>query len=395
MINLKRKWRTTEKRFATPHRSKLISYSLATTVILYKYLRLFVVLYWCVFFSQNNKKLKNLVLEKKYRPSILKRANVNNKIDLSIIIPIYNVEKYINECLLSVFKQKTQYTYEVIAINDHSTDDSLTIINNFKHKDNLKIINLNSNIGLSGARNKGLESATGKYLFFLDSDDLLCIDAVQHLIELAYHHEADVVEVGILNFQCDEQIIIPKTDYKIIIANNSVDINNNAAGFAAGKIYNRSLFENINFPEGLVFEDGIIRKIILRLANKYVRSTKHAYLYRNNPESISNTTLEQKYGLDHFEMISYCVEEYYRLFLKPDMLLYKQLLRESTFYLNKRASNFQNDTKRHMLSECKKLLIKVENDIQGDTQLTIIEKIARFSIYNIHIKVWEAVSEFM
>lgn len=395
MLNLEKKWRTTERKFASTHRSKLISYSLTITVILYKYLRLFVVLYWDVFLSQYKKKIKNLALEKKYRSSILKRANVNNEIDLSIIIPVYNVEKYINKCLLSVFKQNTQYTYEVIAINDHSPDNSLTIINNFKNKDNLKIINLNSNIGLSGARNKGLESATGKYLFFLDSDDLLCIDAVQHLIELAYHHEADVVEAGILSFQCDEQIVIPKTDYEIIIANNSEDINNNAGGFAAGKVYNRSLFEKVNFPEGLVFEDGIIRKIILRLANKYVKSTKYAYLYRNNPESISNTTLERKYGLDHFEMISYCVEEYYRLFLKPDTLLYKQLLRESTFFLNKRASNFQNNTKRHMLSECKKVLIKVENDIQGDMQLTIIEKIARFSIYNIHIKVWEAVSEFM
>lgn len=93
-----------------------------------------------------------------------------DKIKISIIIPVYNVEKYIEECLISVLNQ-TMKEIEIICINDGSTDNSLKILNNYKNKnENIRIVN-QENSGLSNARNVGLSLAKGEYIFFLDSDD--------------------------------------------------------------------------------------------------------------------------------------------------------------------------------------------------------------------------------
>ncbi|MGG0574550.1 glycosyltransferase [Priestia aryabhattai] len=110
--------------------------------------------------------------------------------DLSIILPVYNVEPYLSSCLDSIFK-KNIYSFEVIAINDGSTDNSLKILEDYKERfGNLIVIN-QQNSGPSIARNKGLESARGTFIYFFDSDDIL-MDGID-LISLANSQGADIV----------------------------------------------------------------------------------------------------------------------------------------------------------------------------------------------------------
>lgn len=110
--------------------------------------------------------------------------------DLSIILPVYNVEPYLSSCLDSIFK-KNIYSFEVIAINDGSTDNSLKILEDYKERfENLIVIN-QQNSGPSIARNKGLESARGTFIYFFDSDDIL-MDGID-LISLANSQGADIV----------------------------------------------------------------------------------------------------------------------------------------------------------------------------------------------------------
>lgn len=112
----------------------------------------------------------------------------NSDIDISVIAPVYNVENYVVDCLQSIITQKIQGNIEIIVIDDASTDNSLKIVQgNFRHIPDLKIIQNDKNIGLGASRNVGLEIARGKYMYFMDSDDILQAGALQIL------HDADII----------------------------------------------------------------------------------------------------------------------------------------------------------------------------------------------------------
>lgn len=127
-------------------------------------------------------------------------------IKISIIIPCYNVEKYIKECLDSILMQELK-EFEIICINDGSTDNTLEILNSYKEKySNIKIIN-QSNKGLSTARNVGMKYAEGKYIYFVDADDFLSNDKALALIyNEAEKNKLDVLFFSFENFTDDEEM---------------------------------------------------------------------------------------------------------------------------------------------------------------------------------------------
>ena len=122
----------------------------------------------------------------------------DNTYDVSIIVPCYNVEPYVKECIESIVNQKTKYKYEVIIINDGSTDKTLDIINEYKNISNLVIIN-KPNSGLGQSRNVGVERAKGKYIIFVDSDDLVTEFMVEDLMDAATKDNYDMVEANFVN----------------------------------------------------------------------------------------------------------------------------------------------------------------------------------------------------
>ncbi|MEC0666415.1 glycosyltransferase [Priestia flexa] len=148
--------------------------------------------------------------------------------DLSIILPVYNVEPYLSSCLNSIF-QKKEYSFEVIAINDGSTDNSLKILEEYKAKfSNLTVIS-QKNSGPSVARNKGLAKAKGNYIYFFDSDDILH-DSI-NLISLSQNTDVDIITFNAEVFKDNENNILesvdsykePRVIYKI---NQSKYVNN-------------------------------------------------------------------------------------------------------------------------------------------------------------------------
>ena len=122
---------------------------------------------------------------------------VNVQYDLQIIIPAYNVQNYISQCLQSVLYQKTHYRYMVTIVDDGSTDTTSTIIHKFvERKDyscTVKLIT-QKNHGLSAARNSGLQKIYGQYVMFVDSDDILQANAVEEMLNIAYKQDADIVQ---------------------------------------------------------------------------------------------------------------------------------------------------------------------------------------------------------
>ena len=164
--------------------------------ILAQYYRLMIVL--CARFSKRKtnisikdyqKEIEHLFTPPEYKCD--KGLNYREEtLDLSIIIPVYNGEKYLKECLASIFNNKTKYEYEVIVIDDGSSDDSMKILQSYS-KDNL-IIKSQTNQGAAAARNQGLDLARGEYVAFIDSDDYISDDYIEKLVCEGKEKKADV-----------------------------------------------------------------------------------------------------------------------------------------------------------------------------------------------------------
>lgn len=230
---------------------------------------------------------------------------------ISIIVPIYNVESYLNKCLNSIVNQ-TLKDIEIITVNDGSTDNSLSIIKEYSLKyKNIKIIN-KDNGGLSDARNIGIESALGEYIAFVDSDDWIEKEMMFDMYNLAKNNDADIVFCSLQKVDKFGNVIknIPQfhnLPEKIILKDN-LNLLGEIENFACNKIFRKSLFKNITFPKGLNFEDNAtIPRIILK-SKILAKSNNYYYKYLVRQNSISNS--HNKKGLDMLKAIYLVKNEY-------------------------------------------------------------------------------------
>ncbi len=214
--------------------------------------------------------------------------------DLSIIIPVYNTERYLRKCLESIFKNLPKNT-EVIIVNDGTKDNSEVIIKEFeeKYKDIL-VYYKKENGGLSSAKNFGLERATGKYITFVDSDDY--VDENMHLdmLSVANKNDADIV-------YCDvEEVFEDNKKLYVHCTNNNrstpffkaIDINLMAASW--NKLIKKDLFKGISYPNGLNNEDVAVTPILFARANKIIKIDKPYYKYFQRTGSIQNSIFSSK-----------------------------------------------------------------------------------------------------
>lgn len=229
---------------------------------------------------------------------------------ISVIIPVYNVEKYLDECINSVVNQ-TYTNIEIMLVDDGSIDDSSNICDEWKKKSEcIKVIH-KKNGGLSDARNVGIENAQGKYIIFVDSDDWIPRDSIEYLYNLIINYEADIVCGTIL--EVFDRKYIRKINIKedIVVANNVEALEDlmymqRITNSASGKIYKKELFDSIKYPVGKLYEDlGTTYKVFSK-ANKIVLSNKNVYFYfKNNQESIVN----RKYSYRELDRITFAREE--------------------------------------------------------------------------------------
>lgn len=205
-----------------------------------------------------------------------------NQVKVSIIVPAYNASNYIVECLRSLVTQKTTYSYEIIVINDGSTDDTLERIKSVKCE-KIKIID-KPNGGISSARNAGITNAYGEYLIFCDADDYMDERAIQHLIERAEKTDADIVE-GTYRYVSETGQMGHAARHKSA-RGKSV----NTFGVPWCKCIRKSLFRGVCFPD-YWFEDSVIHHIILPRANRIEWIDDVVYYYRTNSNgATSNIT---------------------------------------------------------------------------------------------------------
>ena len=209
---------------------------------------------------------------------------------VSVIVPVYNVEKYLKRCLDSIIDQ-TYSNIEIILIDDGSTDNSGTICDRYTKNDKRIIVIHKENGGLSSARNAGIEIATGKYLCFIDSDDYIENDMIEYLYCGIKKYDVDIATCGFSNIYSTgrkECITIPKEDI-IYSKKDALDIHL-LSGYiddiTCNKMFKKKLYENIRYPEGYLYEDMITTYKLINKANKVALRPNSKYNYCKRNDSI-------------------------------------------------------------------------------------------------------------
>ncbi|WP_159020231.1 glycosyltransferase [Algibacter sp. L3A6] len=179
---------------------------------------------------------------------------------LSIIVPVYNVQDYLKKCLDSLFNQDIETNeYEVITVNDGSTDNSLIILKELKDiYPSIKIFT-QKNQGLSGARNTGIEKASGDYILFVDSDDYILKNSLKLIVDIAEERNLDILEFGAEGIsETDSTVYISQSStLKKILTGEEYLANISYMSSACNKLYNRMFLNNKNlrFMKGVYIED--------------------------------------------------------------------------------------------------------------------------------------------
>lgn len=246
------------------------------------------------------------VLKKFYpkdKPLFHQKNTTEPTVDLQIIVPVYNVEKYLDDCICSILNQKTTFSYSVVLVNDGSTDGSGLILEKYKEQPSFTIIH-QKNSGLSNARNTALNRISGNYVMFVDSDDMLPENAIQSLLEVAYKYDAEIVEGGHQLFNSESWENICSHSDKIIKC-----VGNELFGFAWGKVIRSDRLSDFCFPEGFLFEDTVMRTLLYPSCSTTYTIPDIVYYYRNNNLEITQTSGSSPRCIDTFWMMKYCLEE--------------------------------------------------------------------------------------
>lgn len=250
------------------------------------------------------------------------------KCNISIIVPIYNVGKWLTRCLSSIHYQ-TYKNFEVLLIDDGSSDNSSEICKSFLKKDHRFIYHRKVNGGLSDARNYGIDRAKGKYIIFIDSDDYIEKEYVEKLYQCILDNKADVIICGFKRVNEDGKVIdvdnLCMTNKKILngeeIIELSFDVKNSgwALACAWNKIYNRRLFDGgLRFAKNRYYEDGYIFPHLFLKVKKAVLIHQSLYNYVQRNNSIMHSVMNIKKIKDD----DYSMQSWIKLFKNTNKKLY-------------------------------------------------------------------------
>lgn len=293
-------------------------------------------------------------------------ADGSMKYDLQIIIPCYNVEKYIEECMDSIVSNLKDTDYKVIAtvINDGSKDNTSTILHKYidlildnpilnrgGYKQSIELIE-QENKGFSGARNTGLKKLKGKYITFLDSDDLLADGAFDALLSAAYKNDYDIVQGAWKTFSNKKNL----SDRKEVVIPIAL------SGYPWGKCYKAEIFEHFQFPEGYWFEDTPLSFFLYYLKKKDGKQLHNGvvddwiYCYRINPNGITATSAKRNKSIDSYYITELCLEEFPEFGIEYDQRAYEYFLRQTVM-------NYIRT--KHLSSSVREAVFVMECELKG------------------------------
>ena len=272
-------------------------------------------------------------------------------LDVSIIVPCYNVSNYISECIESLISQKTDISYEIIVINDGSTDDTLDMIKKYDDDKIYLIDQLNK--GISYTRNVGVANSRGKYLIFVDSDDYVSENYVDVLYKKAVSEKADIVGCEYKIFRSDSRKCISRIKVK-----NQNDIKK-MNGCFWGKIFDRNLFSNVLEPLNYWYEDSIVKHIIFPKSKCIKMVNDCYYYYRHNDSGLIRSSAKKYRKIESIYVTDLIVRSLHLFF--SDSYIFSQDCFEKIieqFFLNEnRVFDLNEEIKRNVFN-CQSAFLK-------------------------------------
>lgn len=291
-------------------------------------------------------------------------------VKVSVVIPVYNVEDYLRDCLDTIVNQ-TLKDIEIICVNDGSPDNSLDILNEYASKDDRFTIISQENGGHAVATNVGMTYATGEYLFLMDSDDILKLNALEDTYKIAKEKELDFVLFKAINYDDEQDKYYEAENYsmnrvarivgdKIFTYEDLGDAIFNITVTPWSKLYNREFIEkhNITFPEGLIFDDNVFFwKVLFNAKRIYFHKE---FLFTRRWYSTSSTTKGDRRFIDSIAIYNlvWDVFKEFDLFEKHKKKLYNQ----KVFLANMRFNKIKDEFKEEYFVAMKEDFMKILAD---------------------------------
>ena len=299
---------------------------------------------------------------------------------VSIVIPVYNVEKYIRQCLESVINQ-TLKDIEIIIVNDGTKDSSMKIIEEYLSDKRIKIIN-KENGGLSSARNAGMREAQGKYICFIDSDDFIDSLMMEELYNKIEKTNSDVVESGILLYDNKTHKVEERKNKKYNFVEKGSYLWGKYTTEVCNKIYKKNflLKNNIFFEEGMIHEDDLFTIRILFSTNKIEKIEKSFYYYRINREESIMTNVNLERRLKALRKIVEKIKEYQKI-MQTDIFSFLMLKILEIYYLIEIYEINNENIKKEKIKELEES-IKINWEKLLETEKDILKNILKEKIVN-------------
>lgn len=236
-------------------------------------------------------------------------------VDLSVIVPVYNVGEFFEPCVQSVYDQRTKYRYELILIDDGSQEDTAKRAAKCAENENTLVLR-QENKGAAAARNNGLDHARGEYVMFLDADDLLKPGAIESLMNAAKERNADWVQGGW------EYVDGPKQAFESAVYEGDTRMALiELPGMPWGKVIRRDVFQTLRFPAGYTsYVDTPIKCLTLRMCKRAATIGDIVYAWRRNPQGITFTSKKTPRALQTYWIMEQMQEDSRSLGLPEDDL---------------------------------------------------------------------------
>ena len=326
-----------------------------------------------------------------------KNAEVDDNLDLSIIVPVYNYVDWIESNILSILNQKTNYKYQLILVDDGSTDGAQNILYKYENHPKVKVI-FQKNQGIAGARNTGLENATGKYIMFVDCDDTVEDNLVEILMSRAYKDDCDIVMCGHnLNKERSGQVyeVVPNVypKYNLLgYAENARILN--YAGLPWCKVYKRELWEHVRYLPGYWYEDTIIHSLLFTQCKKFAYEPMICYQYRWYEKNFSHTqgNSANPKCIDTYWMLIPILEQYENLGLPKNERFETMLLKHLSAYYYSKISGLNDEVIDAMfILACD---LYQQYGIKKDCKLPYMLRVTKKALQQGDINLWKLATKY-
>ncbi len=310
-------------------------------------------------------------------------------LDLSIIIPVYNVQEFLPMCFASII-QDTKFSYEVILVDDGSTDDSAKICDDFaKQHENVRVFHVGNHKVPSFARNFGIVKSRGKKLMFVDSDDKLLDDTLNEMI-------AQSQNVPILQAK-----YVTACNNKILSHSKNVDSKNLAKfsgeyGYPWGKIFDREIFSKIKFPLNFWFEDMINDLFIFPSFSEEIKLCDLClYQYNINPQGITSTSKKSLKIIDTYFVLEELISHTDAMEIDFSSKHFKRLLFQASFQTYVRLRRFDEQIMKNVFVLLCDLVLKTQEKYQiTEKSLSRIDRLLVKAFTEKNFKCWKEISIF-